>query len=188
MVLVPLLVVSACLCRIKGVHSKKTNYQPVSLLPNISKIFERCMHRQISEYFETVLSKFQCGFRKGYSTQNCVLAMVENRKKALDLGNEYDALLTHLSKAFDCLPHDLIVAKLHAYGFSIESLKLINSYLTERKQRVKINDPFSSWFDIVVGVPQGCILGPLLFNIFLCDMFYFCNGIEVIQTITNHTA
>ena len=57
------------------------------------KIFERCMHRQISEYFETVLSKFQCGFRKGYSTQDCLLAMVENCKKALDQGNEYGALL-----------------------------------------------------------------------------------------------
>ena len=170
------------LADVKPVHKKasrleKINYRPVSLLPNISKIFERCMHRQISEYFETVLSKFQCGFRKGYNTQDCLLAMVENCKKALDQGNEYGALLTDLFKAFNCLPHDLIVAKLHAYGFSIDSLKLINSYLTERKQRVKINDQFSSWLDIVVGVPQGSILGPLLFNIFLCDMFLFCNDI-----------
>ena len=169
------------LADVKPVHKKasrleKTNYRPVSLLPNISKNFERCMHRQISEYFETVSSKFQCGFRKGYNTQDCILAMVENCKKTLDQGNEYGALLTDLSKAFDFLPHDLIVAKLHAYGFSIDSLKLINNnYLTERKQRVKINDQFSSWLDIVVGVPQGSILGPLLFNIFLCDMFLFCN-------------
>ena len=99
--------------------------------------------------------------------------MVENCKKALDQGNKYDALLTDLSKAFDCLPHDLIVAKLHAYDFSVESLKLINSYLTKCKQRVKMNDQFSSWLDIVVGLPQGSIRGPLLFNIFLCDMFLF---------------
>ena len=99
-------------------------------------------------------------------------------QKALDQGNEYGALLTDLSKAFDCLPHDLIVAKLHTYGFSIESLKLINSYLTERKQRIKMNDQFSSSLDIVVGVLQGSILGPLLLNIFLCDMFLFCNDIE----------
>ena len=168
------------LADVKAVHKKasrleKTNYGSVSLLPNISKIFERCMHRQISEYFETVLSKLQCGFRKGYSTQDYLLVMVENCKKALDQGNEYGALLTDLSKAFDCLPHDVIVAKLHAYGFSIDSLKLINSYLTERKQRVKINDKFSSWLDIVVGALQRSILGPLLFNIFLCDMFLWCN-------------
>ena len=124
------------LAGVKPVHKKKsrlekTNNRPVSLLPNISEVFERCMQRQISEYFETVLSKFQCDFRKGYSTQDCLSAMVENCKKALDQGNEYGALLTDLSKAFDCLPHDLIVVKLHAYSFSIESLKLINSHLTE---------------------------------------------------------
>ena len=113
-----------------------------------------------------MLSKFQRGFRKEYIIQDCLLAMVENCKKALDQGNEYGALLTDLSKAFDCLPHDLIVAKLHTYGFSIDSLKLINSYLTERKQRVKINDQFSSWLDIVVGVPPESILGLLLFRSF----------------------
>ena len=85
---------------------EKTNYRPVSLLPNISKAF--------------VLSKFQCGFRKGFSTHDCLLAMVENSKNALDQENKYGALLTDLSKAFDCLPHDLIVAKLQAHGFSIE--------------------------------------------------------------------
>ena len=180
------------LADVKPVHTKasrleKTNYRSVSLLPNISKSFERCMHRQVSEYFETVLSKFQCGFRKGYSTQDCLLAMVENCKKALDQGNEYDALLTDLSKSFDCLPHDLIVAKLHAHGFSIDSLKLINSYLTERKQRVKINDQFSLWLDIVVGVPQRSILGPLLFNIFLCDMFLFCNDIDFASYADDNT-
>ena len=114
--------------------------------------------------------------------------MAENCKKALDQGKEYSVLLTDLSKAFDCLPHDLIVAKLHAYGFSIELLKLINSYLTERKKRVKMNDQFSSSLDIVVGVPQGSILGPLLFNIFLCDMFLFCNDIDFSNYAGNNAA
>ena len=99
------------------------------MLPNISKSFERCMHRQILEYFETVLTKFQCGFQKGYSTQNCLLAIEENYKKKLDQGNEYEALITDFFKTFDCLPH-VILEKLRAYGFSVESLKLINSYLT----------------------------------------------------------
>ena len=148
---------------ITAVHKKtkldKSNYRQVSVLPNISKLFERCMHRQISEYFQTIFSKLQCGFRKGYATQDCLLAMVVNSKKTLNLRKEYGALLTDLSKAFDCLPHDLIVAKLHAYDFSIESLKLINSYLTERKQRVKITDQFSSWMYILCGVPQGSICG-----------------------------
>ena len=85
--------------------------------------------------------------------------MVENSKITLDQGNEYGAFLTDLSKAFDCIPHDLIVQKLYAYGFSIESLKLINSYLTERKQRVKMNDQFISWLNVVVGVPQRVYTG-----------------------------
>ena len=79
--------------------------------------------------------------------------MVENCKKVLDQENEYGALLTDLSQAFDCLPHDLIVPKHHAHGFLMESLKLINGYLTERKQRVNLNDQFNSWLDIAVGVP-----------------------------------
>ena len=123
------------------VHNKKSKlekskYRIVKSV-NISKPFERCMHRQISEYFETIFSKFQCGFRKSYGTQDFLLAMLLNCEKALDQGKEYRALLTGLCKAFDCLPHDLIVAKLHAYGFLIKLLKLINSNLTESKQRVK---------------------------------------------------
>ena len=113
--------------------------------------------------------------------------MVENCKKALDQGKEYGVLLTDLSKTSDCLPHDLIVAKLHAYRFSVESLKLINSYLTKRKQRVKINNQFSSWLDIVVGVPQWSILGLLLFNIFSCDMFLFCNDINFASYTDDNT-
>ena len=99
--------------------------------------------------------------------------MVENFKKALDQGNEYGALLSDLSKAFGCLPRDLIVAKLLEYGFSMESLKLINRYLTKHKQKVKTNDQISLWMDIVAGVPQRSILGALLFNVFSCDMFLF---------------
>ena len=97
--------------------------------------------------------------------------MVENYIKLLDQGNEYDALLTDVSKAFDCLSHNLIVAKLYACGLLIELLKLISNYSADRKQRVKINDQLSSWLDIVVGVPQERVLGPLLLNIFLCFVF-----------------
>ena len=108
----------------------KSNYRPVNLLPIISQIFERCMHRQVSECFETVQSKFQWELRKANSTKDCLLAMVENYKKALHQGNEYGALLTDVSKAFECFRHDLMVAKLQPNGFSIESLKIISSYLS----------------------------------------------------------
>ena len=76
-------------------------------------------------------------------------------------------------KAFDCLLHDLLIAKLHAYGSDMPSSRLVSSYLSNRNQRVKINDKFSSEEEIIFGVPQGSIVGPLLFNTFLCDLFLF---------------
>ena len=88
-------------------------------------------------------------------------------------------LLTDLSKAFDCLPHELLIAKLDAYGFGKSSLKLIHSYLSNRKQRVKVNDIYSSRSEVLFEIPQGSILGPLLFNIFICDMFYFLEDFDI---------
>ena len=150
----------------------KSNYRPVSILPVISKIYERLMYDQMYKYFDQIFSKFQCGFRKGFSTQNCLLYMIENWKESLDQGGHYGALLTDLSKAFDCIMHDLLIAKLQAYGFDNDSLNFICNYLVDREQRVKINSSFSTWSKIEYGVPQGFILGPLLFNINTLDMFF----------------
>ena len=94
----------------KGANTSKDNYRPVSILSNISKIYERLLFKQISEHFEPILSKFQCGFRKGFSAQHCLLAMLEKWKSAVDNKRNFDGLLTDLSKAFDCLPHDLLLA------------------------------------------------------------------------------
>ena len=121
----------------KGAKTSKDNYRPVSILSNISKIYERLLFKQISEYFEPILSKFQCGFRKGFSVQHCLLAMLEKWKSAVDNKRNFDGLLTDLSKAFDCLPHDLLLAKLNAYGFSLPALRLVQSYLSNRKQRIR---------------------------------------------------
>ena len=113
------------------------------------------------------------GIGKGYSTEYCLIAMLENCKKALDKSNIAGALLTDLSKAFGCLNHNLLIAKLAAYGFEYSALVFIYSYLTVRKHRTKVNNSFSTWMDIIAGIPQGSILGPLIFNIYLNDIFYF---------------
>ena len=156
----------------KDDRTNKENYRPVSILPSISKLFERNMYDQIYSYIHDHLSNYLCGFRKGYNTQHCLIIMIEKWRKALDERNIAGALLTDLSKAFDCLNHELLIAKLEAYGFDHSSLAYIYSYLSNRKQRTKVNNSFSKWADIKSGIPQGSIIGPLLFNIYINDIFF----------------
>ena len=121
----------------QGSRNKKENYRPISILPLISKIFEKIICRQLSNHFDNILSKFQCGFRKGYSPQHCLLLMIDKWKKAVDNHKVFGAVLTDLSKAFDCICHDLLIAKLNAYGLSLPALKLITDYLQNQNQRTK---------------------------------------------------
>ena len=118
--------------------------------------------------------------------QHTALPSNHDRKMAsvFRQGEISGALLTDLSKAFDCLLHDLLIAKLAAYGFDYDSLVFIQSYLSERQQRTKVNNAYSTYSDILYGVPQGSILGPLLFNIYISDMFY---DIDKCDIATPHT-
>ena len=103
------------------------------------------MFKQKSECLELAFSKFQCDFRKGFSVQHCLLAMLDKWKLAVDNKRNFGTLLTDLSKAFDCLSHDLLLAKLNAHGFSLPALRLVQSSLSNRTQRTKINSEFISW-------------------------------------------
>ena len=107
--------------------------------------------------------------------------MLEKFKEAIDRGNQFGALLTNLSKAFDCIDHKLLIAKLSEYGVLSSALNVISSYLKHRTQRTKINDCFSTRSNIEYGVPQGSILGPLLFNINIIDLFYECEENDIVN-------
>ena len=125
----------------KNARTSKTNYGPGSVLPVISKIFEHLICNQHSGFFEEIFSKFQCGFRKGYSTEHCLLLMLESWKEAVDKNKTFGALMTDLSKAFDCHCHDLLIAKLHAYRIDLSSLMLLQDFyqIVGKEQKLILN-------------------------------------------------
>ena len=162
----------------KKKRTDKNNCRPVSILSNISKIYERSFSNQMYDYFDSIFLKYQCGFRKGHIPQHCLLYMTQKIKQARDNNNLFAAVLTDLSKAFDCINHELLIAKLNAYGFDSPSLKFVPAYLNFRKQKTKVASTFSVYVNILFGVSQGCIAGPLFFNVYTCDMFFLIDSPE----------
>lgn len=127
------------LADISPIHKKletisKGNYRPISVLPVVTKIFERIMDKQTNSYLEKYLSPYLCGYRKGYSCQHALLIMIERWKACLDKGGFAGGVLMDLSKAFDTINHKLLIAKLSAYGFDLKSLEIIYDYLSSGKE------------------------------------------------------
>ena len=150
----------------------KSKYRPVSILSSIAIVVERIVSEQLNVFFNDIFHDNLSAYRKCYNTQSVVLKSVEDWKISLDNNLCTGAVCIDLSKAFDVIPHGLLLAKLNAYGCDNNVLEFFYSYLNDRKQRVKVENNFSEWSTIVKGVPQGSVIGPSAFNVFINDVFH----------------
>ena len=126
-------------------------------------------------------------YRKNYSTQHVITRLVEEWRERLDENFVVGSVLTDLSKAFNCIVHDLLIAKLAAYGFSNTALCYVYSYLNNRKQRVRINNTYSNYQKIISGVLRDSILGPVFFNLSVNDLFIFVSDVSLHNFANDNT-
>ena len=149
-----------------------SNFRPVSVFPVVSKVFERLLHQQLYDYLQhySILHPVQSGFRPQHTTQDVLVSMVDNWRKALDENELVGVAMVDLSKAFDMVNHSILLRKMYSYGVRGMEWKWFQDYLTGRRQRVCVGDEKSSWTNIHKGVPQGSILGPLLFTMYVNNL------------------
>ena len=159
------------------------DHQGISLLPTISKIFERILYNQLYEYFDNnhLLAEQQYGFRSNHSTEYAAVKLVDHISKEMESGNTPAALYIDLSKAFDTLSFDILLYKLNHYGIKDNAFKLLKSYLTDRQQFAVFNNHNSQTSIIKTGVPQGSILGPLFFSICINDLITVSDKLKFIM-------
>ncbi len=163
-------------------HDKMTNYRPISILPSISKVMEKVIHKRVYSFLNDndILYRHQYGFRKGHSTADAVTQFVKDTLLAYDKNEHTLAIFLDLSKAFDTIDHGLLLKKLERYGIRGIALKWFQSYLKDRYQYVVYNNVKSETKQVQCGVPQGSVLGPLLFLVYINDL---PNSLKKLKTI-----
>ena len=175
------------IARITPVHKKGpknlvSNYRPISSLPFLSKVFERCMADRLSNFLHqtNTISKNQFGFQKGISTCDALLKFVNDIYHSLNIRYHHISVMIDLAKAFETVHHKILLRKMNSYGITNVPLKLFENYLSNRKSYVRIGDCSSSMQAINIGVPQGSIIGPILFLIYINDI---PNASEILRPI-----